>query len=32
MRKIISFYIYKVSVYISNNKNISIIRELDYII
>ncbi len=32
MRRIISFYIYKVSVYISNNRSINMIEELDYII
>ncbi len=32
MRRIISFYTYKVSVYISNNENINVIKELNYII
>ncbi len=32
MRRIISFYIYKVSVYIFSNESINIIKELSYII
>ncbi len=32
MRRIISFYIYKISVHISNSESINIVKELDYII
>ncbi len=32
MRRIISFYIYKVSIYIFSNESISVIKGLDYII
>jgi len=32
MHKIISFYIYKINIYISSSENINIIKELNYII
>ncbi len=32
MRRIISFYMYEVSIYISNSENINVIKELNYII
>jgi len=32
MRRIISFYIYEISIYISNSESINIIEELNYII